>query len=112
MTRSLTLVVTLAVAAILAVATAGELAWAPHHSGSSRHRGTVSSSSGSTDTLGWWNSPWASMMGAGGMMGPGGRYVAAVDEPQYLAEMITHHQEGPRRWAGPAVGLLCRPGPR
>ncbi|ABL81720.1 protein of unknown function DUF305 [Nocardioides sp. JS614] len=97
MRRLPALVVTLVVVAVVTtMAAVGAIAWAIQGNDSQGRMGPGMMASGSSSTPGWWDDSWGSMMG---MMSSAG----VASEPEYLAEMVAHHQE-----AVTAAGELAR----
>ncbi|GAB2453673.1 hypothetical protein GCM10027062_37830 [Nocardioides hungaricus] len=98
MRRLPALVIALVVVVVVASVTAvGAIAWAIQDDDDwSARMGPGMMTSGSGSTPGWWDDSWGSMMG---MMGRAG----VASKPEYLAEMVAHHQE-----AVDAAGELAR----
>ena len=90
-----------AVAVVTAATAAGAIAWANQANDSDARMGTGMMAAERSATPGWWDDQsWGpGTMGMMGMMAPAG----AASEPEYLAEMVTHHQE-----AVVAAGELAR----
>lgn len=89
MRRLPALVVTVVVVAVVVttVTAAGAIAWAIQDNGSQVRTGPVMMAPGSSSTRGWWDDSWClNMMGMTGRAG-------LANEPEYLAEMVAHHQE-------------------
>ena len=99
MKRPPVLVVALLIVAIVATATAvGAVAWAvrDNNDAPTTRMGPAMMVTDSRDVPGWWDGSWRSMMGMTG-------WASAASEPEYLEEMIAHHQE-----AVAAAGELAR----
>ena len=82
------LVVTLIVVVAATAATAMGVAMTNRDDDTRARMGPGMMSSGSHSTPGWWDDSWNSMM-TGPMMGA----YATAREPEFLAEMVAHHQE-------------------
>ena len=88
MRRLPSLVATLVVVAVVTSVTAvGAIAWAIQDNDSRVRMGPAMMAPGSSSTPGWWDDSWGSNMM--GMMG----WAGVASEPEYLAQMIAHHQE-------------------
>jgi uncharacterized protein (DUF305 family) len=99
MRRLPALVIALAAVAVVTAATAaGAIAWANQANDPYARTGAGMMAADPSDTPGWWDDQsWGP--GRMGMMAPAG----AAGEPEYLAEMVAHHQE-----AVVAAGELAR----
>ncbi len=87
MKRLLLLVVTLLIAGVAAIAIGVAAA---NRNDNTVRMGTATMVHGSREVPGWWNDSWQSMRGPMMM----GRWAgSATSEPEYLAEMVAHHQE-------------------
>jgi len=95
------------VAAVTAVTAAGAIAWTNHADDSAARMGAGMMAAGSSNTPGWDDTSWGhGLMGRLGMTRMGMMRMGALgatSEPEYLAEMIAHHQE-----AVVAAGELAR----
>ena len=93
MRRLSAFLVTLLVVGVATVATAFGVVLANLDDDPRSRMGPGMMSPGSSSTPGWWDDSWMPMMGS----------TAAVSEPEYLAEMVSHHRE-----AVEAAGQLAR----
>jgi uncharacterized protein (DUF305 family) len=96
--RRLPALVIALLAALTTVTAAGAIAWAIVDNDSQARLGPGRMAADSRSTPGWWDDEsWG--LGMTGMMGPAG----VTSEPEYLVEMVAHHQE-----AVVAAGKLAR----